>query len=413
MHQLDPDGALELCKVALDEGVQHVKVTALRCLGSHEECVPLMMEYAHAKNQSLRSVALESLAAYDRPEIVKLFCEIIKGQIGYVEVGALGRVRSREVLQSLLVEGQRVFDLLMKGDAEQIPRFQEILNSLRRKESVVEDFLLSVFAHSRRIAELKPAKNSTVSGVDLVGCVAWMLYLVGSAKSLEAILAKRKELSPRLFGTLLRSALLTWPAARVYEEFSPAIMPNQTAAKENVEEIIKLFIQSRLAETPPSDEVEGERPDSSEFEWLRKIKWDPRWLDAAIKAEQTGLVCHLARPGYEGAPAYLLPLLEMKAKSSARANLRALWQPSLIIESLARCQYPGLTDVFLKTIQSRVKGLQHFDSDLQLLFHSARYLSPAALPKLDAFAAKLDEKFVDKYLEALEPLRAVNQPKQT
>jgi hypothetical protein len=279
---------------------------------------------------------------------------------------------------------------------------------------VVEDFLFAAFAHSRRIADFKPAKNSTTSGMDLVGCLAWMLYhYAGSAKSLEAILAKRKELPPRFFGILMRSALLTWPAARVYEEFSPVIMPDKAASKENVDEIIQLFIQTRSVEIPPSDEVEGEKPDSSEYEWLRKIKWDPRWLDAAIKAEQTGLVCHLARPGHKGALAYLLPLLEVKGKSAARANLRALWQPNLIIESLARCQYAGLTDVFLKTVEGRVKGLQHFDYDLQLLFHSARYLPPADLPKLDAFAAKLDEKFVDKYLEALEPLRAANKPNQT
>lgn len=414
MHKLDPEGTLELCKTALDEGVQNIKVTAICCLGEHEECVPLIMEYAHAKNQTLRSAALECLAVYDRPEIVKLFHELIKGELGYVESGALGRIRSREVLQALLEEGQRVFDLLLKGDSEQIPRFERILTSLRRKEPEVENFLLSVFTHSRRIAEFKPAKNSTVSGVDLLTSLPWMLYHFGSAKSLEVILAKRKELPPRSFGILIRSALLTWPSAKVFEEFSPAIMLNQTAATENVGEIVQLLGYFDPEKNPESDELEGKQPDARGQEWLRKVRWDPRWLDAAIKADQPVLVRYLARPGHQGALSYLLPLLEVKAKGSARTNPRAIWhQPCLIIESLARCQYPKLTDVFLKTIEGRVKGLQHFDSDLQLLFHGARYLPPGDLPKLDAFAAKLDEKFVDKYLEALAPLRAANQLNQT
>jgi len=191
-------------------------------------------------------------------------------------------------------------------------------------------------------------------------------------------------------------------------------MPNNPAAKENVNELIQLLGYFDPEKTPDSDEIEGERPDAQGQEWLRKVRWDPRWLDAAIKADQPVLVRYLARPGHQGATSYLLPLLEVKAKGSARTNPRAIWhQPCLIIESLARCQYPKLTDVFLKAIEGRVKGLQHFDTDLQLLFHSARYLSPADLPKLDAFAAKLDEKFVDKYLEALAPLRATNQPNQT
>ena len=50
------------------------------------------------------------------------------------------------------------------------------------------------------------------------------------------------------------------------------------------------------------------------------------------------------------------------------------------------------------------------DWELQQLFESARYLPAAELPRLDAFAANLDEKFVDKYLEALEPLRPSKQP---
>ena len=47
----------------------------------------------------------------------------------------------------------------------------------------------------------------------------------------------------------------------------------------------------------------------------------------------------------------------------------------------------------------------YLDYELRFLLENARHLPAADLPKLDAFAAKLDEKFVDRFLEAIAPLR--------
>jgi hypothetical protein len=46
---------------------------------------------------------------------------------------------------------------------------------------------------------------------------------------------------------------------------------------------------------------------------------------------------------------------------------------------------------------------------VHFLFRSAKYLPPSELPRLETVAATLDEKFVDQFLEALEPLRAAKQ----
>src|SRR6185295_15223683 len=85
-------------------------------------------------------------------------------------------------------------------------------------------------------------------------------------------------------------------------------------------------------------------------------------------------------------------------------------EAGLIIKALARCKYPKVTETFLNAVSARTKKAKYFDYDLQFLLRSAQYLPPADLPQLDAFAANLDEKFVDKYLEALAPLRpAISQ----
>ena len=120
-----------------------------------------------------------------------------------------------------------------------------------------------------------------------------------------------------------------------------------------------------------------------------------RWLDAAIKANQPAIVCRFARPGHKLAVTYLLKLLDTKTQ----------FPPGLVIQTLARCQYPKLTDLFVELIKKKTKGAQSFDWELQHLFESARHLPAAGLPRLDALAATLDEKLVDHYLEALAPLR--------
>ena len=123
MHQLDPAGTLALCKTALDDGSPEVKAAAIACLGKHEDCLPLVLEQANAKNKLLRAAALEALAEHDRPEITNLFTDLVKGKALDILVGPFRALRNRQVLNSLLAEGKRVFDLILKGDSEQIPRF--------------------------------------------------------------------------------------------------------------------------------------------------------------------------------------------------------------------------------------------------------------------------------------------------
>src|SRR6266567_3660653 len=84
MHQLDPAGTLELCKTALEDGSPEVKAAAIGCLGKHEDCLPL------------------------------------------------------------LLEGKRVFDSLLKGEAELVSRLTQILDCIGgRNDAEVEEFLLT------------------------------------------------------------------------------------------------------------------------------------------------------------------------------------------------------------------------------------------------------------------------------
>src|SRR6185436_7611911 len=124
-----------------------------------------------------------------------------------------------------------------------------------------------------------------------------------------------------------------------------------------------------------------------------------RWLDAAIKADQQYLVCVLAKPNHKAAVDYLLKAGQIKKPAES----------ALFVRGLARCQYSKLTEYFLEVVTKNTKGVKQLSYDLQYLFAVARFLPAADLPKLDTFAATLDEKFVDAFLEAIAPLRATAQ----
>jgi HEAT repeats len=395
LHKLDPNGTVELCKTALEEGSPEVKAAAIGCLGKHEECLPLVLEQTNAKNKVLRAAALEALAEHDRPEVTKIFSDLIKGKALDILAGPFRALRNRQVLKSLIDEGQRVFEAVLKGDEDLKSRFMEILTCLNeRKESEVEEFLLACMKESDKLLKLK-SKKVAIGGDDIVDRLVALLYEIGSPMALEAILVKQSVLPAAAYTQVIYSALRTWPPGKVYEEFSPLLAEKKGAGKaksEMLQHVIRVARGGFVAYEEEYYALDETDPESKLFD---KVSWDPRWLDAAIKADLPVIVCCFAEPEHKGAITYLVNQAQDKKSDEA----------GLIIKALARCKYPKVTEAFLSAVSARTKKAKFFDYDLQFLLRSARFLPPADLPQLDAYAATLDEKFVDKFLEAIQPLR--------
>lgn len=396
MHQLEGAGTLDLCKKALEDGSVEVKVAAIGCLGKHEECLPLVIEQANAKNKQLRAAALEAMVEHDKPEVTQLFSEAIKGKTLDILIGPFRTLRNPALLAELLEEGRRIFMLLIKGDSEPLPRFYEMLNCLQaRKDPEVAEFLLECFEKGDKLTKLKPPKNFYFGGADLQASLVNLLYQSGAEKSHDAILANRDKLPVTAFDAVLGSALQRWSAEKVFDEFSPLLTQKRGAGKDRFVELEAAFRRSLPRVLVNFAEEDG---DDEDEQFYRHIKWDERWLDASVRGDQALSVCYLARPGHKGAIAYLIKQLDSKGHCQAD-----------VIQALARCEYPKLADCFIDVVKVKAKGVKQVDWELQQLFASARFLAPADLPKLDAFAAKLDEKFVDSFLEAIAPLRSTPQ----
>jgi len=397
IHQLDPDGSVELCKSALADGSAEVKVAAIACLGKHEDGLPLVLEQANAKNKQVRAAALEALAEHDRPEVARLFTDLVKGKALDILAGPFRALRSRQVLNSLLDEGRKSFELILKNESEQISRFSEILDCLSaRKEADVEKLLLDAFGQCDRLVKVKAAQNSAVTGADVMARLTGLLYEIGSPKALEAVLEKRAELPAAVFPLVLRSALRLWPADKVFSEFSPFLAEKKGAGREKGN-----FLGQFIHGTYMRLEMSSEKGEFGDRQLLPdKLAWDPRWLDAAIAADARSMVCWLAQPNHKPSLDYLLKL----------GDVKEVYHTSLTVRALARCGYPKVTEFFLDHVTRKTKGAKYLDYELQTLLGAAPYLPKSDLPQLDAFAAKLDEKFVDRLLEAIAPLRPTTQP---
>lgn len=392
MHQLDAAGTLPLCKSALEDGSADVKEAAISCLGQHEECLPLVLEQATAKNKQLRAAAVQALAAYDRPEVTALFTKLILGKDLDEMADALPRVKSRVVFEALLAEGSKAMQKALKNESAGILRFYEVLHCLEgRTDAPTEGYLLSCCEQAAPLAKVKAA-NCVVAGPDLLRQIVEMLYRIGSPKSLETILANQDKLPVDCFQLVVQTAIRVWPPEKVFVEFSPLLQHKKGAGKEKAAAVERAIRESMPREFATVWDDDGGGLDA---EPPQAIKWDPRWLDAAVKADQYLVVCYLARPGHNGAVDFLVESLDSRKQYEAGFTFHAL----------ARCEYSKLTDLFLETVTKTTKKASQNNWAIQQLFASARFLPAKDLPKLDAFAATLDEKFVDPFLEALGPLR--------
>jgi hypothetical protein len=393
MHQVDPDGTLALCQTALEDGSADVKIAAIACLGQHADCLPLVLEQTKARNKEIRAAALAALAGHNLPEITKMFLELVAGKTLDILIGPFRSLHNPQVLEALLAEGRRMFALLIKNDPEQITRFCEILNCLDgRKEPEVQAFLLECFAQSDPLGKVKAAKAGTFSGSDLQARLTMLLHGTGSSMALEAILAKREALPLISFGVVLRSAVRSWTADKVFTEFSPLLGQTKGAGKQKSEELQRFIFAAHWDHASP---LYNAYYPVDEAELPPAAAWDPRWLDAAIKADLPQVVCFLARPGHPAALEYVLKLGDAKKAPDA----------GLIVQALMRCGCPQITDYYLDLVTKKTKQAKFLDHELRSLFNRARLLPKTDLPKLDDFAAKLDEKFVDAFLEAIAPLR--------
>ena len=127
LHRVAPATALPLCKAALDEGSPEVKAAAIACLGEHEDCLPLVLEQAKAKNKQVKAAALEALAKHDRPEATAILVGQIQGKDLAEMANVLRSNPSQALVDAVLAEALKAMTKALKDDGGSIERLGVVL----------------------------------------------------------------------------------------------------------------------------------------------------------------------------------------------------------------------------------------------------------------------------------------------
>ena len=144
------------------------------------------MEQANSKNKIVRAAALEALAEHDRPEIVKLFDDLIKGNAFDVLARPFRAIRSWHVLRSMLDEGKKTFEQVLRGDEQQQPRFWKFsaawMNASEFEErNRCRTFVIDCFLQMREARQNQGQRKISAIPSAVISWVAWHRCCMSSA----------------------------------------------------------------------------------------------------------------------------------------------------------------------------------------------------------------------------------------
>ncbi len=395
MHRLDPAGTREIVKQALESGSKELRIAAIECLGSEPEDLQFLLEQSSAKAKDLRAAALKALAALDSDDAVAVLQKALTGSDIALVTEPLQQNRNPKLLKFILNEAQQEVDNLFQLDdvktiAKSFDRLNALLTSLiNRKEKSIEPFLLKCF--SRR-EELLQSKVENL-GKEVIRLVAMLLADI-SPKGLQILVQAHPTLNADLLDIAFMAACVSLKPAEVYVEFSPYLI----AAKDKKNKAKKAIVEKgEVIANAIADEGRWFRG----YDWDKPAPdWDPRWLEVAVTTKDLNLVHELARPGSPAAIAFLLE--DFEARFNKRQYLNDVVEVSW---ALVRCQYPGITELFIKVLTKFAGPKSTLSWGINSLARMIPDLPQSSAAKLEELLPKLHEQAMDALIQPIAALK--------
>jgi hypothetical protein len=391
MHQLDPAGARELVKSALDGGSKEIKVIAIECLGSEPEDLSYLIELASAKAQEVRQAALRALSAVNHDDAVAILRKAISGKDLDLASDALRTSRNPKVLSSIIADAESELASLPKAkDKKEISkkaaRISSLLNCLEgRDDKDSEAFILKVFGQRDALAKIK---GDSTSGSDINGVVVRLMQQ--GTPALRSTLAEaHASLAAEELASSFYAARRALSAAKVFDMFSPYL-----TAK--VDEKKKQRDPAYAKREAIIEEIGGHY-----YYWSSRDEseppLDPRWLDVAVNLKNLSLVRQLGRPGHAGANKFLKESFDAILKKS-----KSLDECHEVVASMAFASHPDATDAFLAAFDKHSKKTDYYGYWFARLIVD---LPKEALPRIEALLPTLPDRVADNMIGYIQQLR--------
>jgi len=391
MHSIDPAGARELVKQALDGGSKDVKVAAISCLGAEKEDLAFLIEQAGAKAQEVRGAAYHALAAIDDPAGVSVLQQAIAGKDLDLAVAAIERSKCERLTALLIAEiGKDRTDLPRVKDKKEASRLAtrlvRLIGVLPADEHAAADALtLDLFAGR---ADLAKVKGETLSGSDVVEAV--IARMANGPNAQRVVLARaHRDLEPDDLAAAFEAARTALAPAEVYELFSPYLAAAGEGKKGKGPAGAAAVIDAIGATHVYWHAGRDDRP-----------PLDPRWLDLAVKLRHLGLVHAVGRAGHPASEAFVQA--EFDAAFQKGKGQEAVTN---VLTVMVRMQHPKAADALVASFQ---KTIGKANVNTYWYYNLIPHLPKSAVPLLESVTPKLKDREADRWVDAIQELRERN-----
>ncbi len=380
IHAIQGQEAMELLIQALDEGSTPVKVSAIEALAAYPSAVSFIKEHASAKNKEVRAAALEALGDQQGGDVVALLMAALTGKDRALAVLPILRNASPELVAQLLTLARTQFAALKKKDPAKslITEFKSTLECLQgRTDEGSIALVRELLSEFKLIGKWKGANY--VSGQDLLETLTECAWRQGDPETNQLLIENVLNFSGQSRGHAFQIMLEQRSPAEIYDWAMLALdKKSASAVKDLVESSIR-YRRFHDHEDSPSG-------------WADFAdKWDPRWLDWALKNNNEALVFALARPDHP----QCLKFLRTKLKTSA-AN-----RADDYLEVLIRAQGDDAFPLFAETVKRLASKKSTY---MWGVYRLAEKFDPKLLPDLEKLAGELPDEHTLQLLDVIEPL---------
>lgn len=411
MHALDPKETYELVELSLESGSKEMKVAALTCLKGSKEGLPHLLDQVKAKAKDVREAAYEGMSETKDPEVTKAFQAGLTGKD--LDIAALPASRNPDpkLCDWLVDEGRAQLEALFTTKAKSkvgplVSNFHSFLTCFnRRSDKKSVEFLGDCFERREELAKLS---GKYVDGEAIVMKVAGLLCHTDAKKHLAVVASAHERLPASVLSFAMVAGALAWKPAEVYDTFSPYLLAKKPAkAKRNdPTEERRHAIASVLSQSSYVHRwwYLDYHLDLDIADRAEDLKFDDRWLDAAVEIDDVHLVITLVRKKHPASAKYL----ESKVRHLNKKR-DTDWELLQALEAMLNTDHPRATELYLEVLEKHLgkkTRRTYYGYHAYWLGRLIPMLPNSAVADLEAMLPNLHENAVDAIADYVVDLKS-------
>lgn len=409
LHQQDPELARPIVLDSFENGSKEMKIAALACLGDSDEDLPHLHEQAKARSKEVRRVAFERLSRFTDDETVALFTKALNSADVELVVSPISQNDSPQLLKLAhdSIESQSAELLSSKNKTKlgkELQQLSILLTALYgRSDQKTLSLVESLFDQR---AELLKLKGTPVSGGDVLEHLTEIMLNSQSKKLRQRLIDARDEFRGRSFSNSFIAAVLICKPAEVYKLFSPYYLIKGKAKdyEKERQQLVQVtffirqdrwhFYASRLSSYRFPTYREGSVPE---------IKWDPKWIAAAVELDDLEAVCELASSKDKSIHGYL----EKKFAQQVKKKDPDYHDLAKILAAMIETGHKKALDYWIEAVKKHAakEGWYY----VYYLSSLVTQFPPAAAKKIEAIIPDLPESIADQILGQLITLQTLKK----